>query len=36
VIAIGVFWQRHETVIGAKLRALLPKSLRDLVEHRGA
>ncbi len=36
VIAIGVFWQRHETVIGAKLRAFLPTSLRDLVEHRGA
>lgn len=36
VIAAGVFWQRHEIVIGETLRAHLPTSLRDLLEHRGA
>ena len=36
VVAAGVVWQRHEAAIGADLRAFLPLSLRDLVEHRGA
>jgi len=35
VMAAGVLWQRHESAIGAQLRALLPARLRDLVVHRG-
>lgn len=35
VMAAGVLWQRHETAIGRRLRALLPQRLRELVETRG-
>lgn len=34
VIAAGIAWQRHEDTLGARLRALLPKGLRELVERR--
>jgi hypothetical protein len=34
VVAAGVYWQRHETAIGARLRSLLPSPVRELVERR--
>lgn len=34
LVAAGVAWQRHEAAIGTRLRALLPASLRELVERR--
>ncbi len=34
VIAAGVFWQRHESAIGERLRALLPARLRELIVQR--
>jgi hypothetical protein len=34
VIAAGVYWQRHEAIIGAWLRSFLPAAVRELVEHR--
>jgi hypothetical protein len=36
VIAAGVFWQRHETAIGERLRAFLPAGLRELIAQRAA
>jgi hypothetical protein len=36
VMGAGVLWQRHESAIGERLRAALPRVLRALVEHRGA
>jgi hypothetical protein len=35
VMALGVWWQRHELALGARLRGLLPQPLRELVELRG-
>lgn len=35
VIAAGVGWQRHEDVVGERLRAFLPASFRELLAHRG-
>ena len=35
VMATGVWWQRHEAVLGQRLRGLLPQPLRELVEARG-
>ena len=32
VMGAGVLWQRHEAAIGARLRALLPLPLRELVQ----
>ncbi len=34
LIGIGVWWSKHEAAISAKLRALLPQSLRELLEAR--
>ena len=34
VMAAGVWWQRHEAVLGDRLRSLLPQPLRELVEAR--
>jgi len=34
VIAAGVWWQRHEEVVGERLRSCLPASVRDLLAHR--
>lgn len=34
VIGVGIWWQRHEATIGARLRSLLPAPVRALVEHR--
>lgn len=34
VIAAGVWWQRHEEVVGERLRSFLPASVRDLLAHR--
>ena len=34
VIYLGILWQRHETSISLKLRALLPEPLRELIERR--
>ncbi len=34
VIAAGIYWQRHEATIGARLRPLLPGPIRDLVARR--
>lgn len=34
VIAVGVYWQRHESAIGEWLRSFLPASVRDLITHR--
>ena len=36
VIAVGVYWQRHEREIGARLRSWLPRAVRELVEQRAA
>ena len=36
VIGVGIYWQRHEAVIGARVRSLLPDQLRELVEHRAS
>ncbi|MDB5839273.1 MAG: hypothetical protein JWQ23_1225 [Herminiimonas sp.] len=36
VIAAGVFWQRREVAIGARLRSCLPAPLRELIEHRAS
>jgi len=34
LIGAGVWWSKHEAEISAKLRALLPKDLRELLEAR--
>jgi len=36
IIAIGVLWQRREAQWSARLRAFLPKALRELLEARAA
>jgi hypothetical protein len=36
IIAAGLFWQRHEAAIGARLRACLPAPVRSLVELRAS
>ena len=36
VIAVGVYWQRHEHELGVRLRAFLPAAWRELVEQRDA
>jgi hypothetical protein len=36
VVAVGVWWQRHEAEIGTGLRAFLPAPVRLLVERRDA
>lgn len=35
VIGLGIYWQRHEAAISERLRALLPRQVRELVEQRG-
>ena len=35
VIWLGILWQRHEAVLAARLRGLLPAELRELIEQRG-
>ncbi|MBS0195041.1 MAG: DUF2157 domain-containing protein [Proteobacteria bacterium] len=35
IIGLGVAWQRNEAAIGARLRGVLPGSLRELVEAEG-
>ena len=34
VIYIGILWQRHEQTISGKLRGLLPRPIRELMERR--
>jgi hypothetical protein len=34
IVGAGIWWQRHEDALGAKLRALLPAALRELAENR--
>jgi len=34
IIGAGIYWQRHEAVIGERLRFILPVSVRDLITHR--
>jgi hypothetical protein len=34
IIGAGIYWQRHEAVIGERLRSILPVSVRDLITHR--
>ena len=34
VIYLGILWQRHESEFSHKLRAILPKPLRELIENR--
>ncbi|WP_374568785.1 DUF2157 domain-containing protein [Ideonella sp.] len=34
VVAIGIYWQRHEAAIGRSLRRILPAPMRELVEQR--
>ncbi len=34
VIYLGIFWQRHEARISARLRDRLPSALRELIEQR--
>lgn len=35
MVYLGVLWQRHEAVLSARLRGLLPRELRELVDRRG-
>ncbi len=35
VMAAGVWWQRHEVMLGVRLRGWLPQPLREVVEARG-
>jgi hypothetical protein len=35
VICLGIVWQRHEEAISNKLRGLLPRPIRELIERRG-
>ncbi|WP_414654514.1 DUF2157 domain-containing protein [Ideonella sp.] len=34
VVAVGIYWQRHEAAIGRRLRSSLPAPMRELVEQR--
>ena len=34
VVAVGIYWQRHEAAIGHALRSFLPAPMRELVEQR--
>jgi hypothetical protein len=34
VVYLGIVWQRHETAITLRLRAILPATLRELIEAR--
>ncbi len=34
IIYLGILWQKHETVITTKMRSILPKPLKDLLEAR--
>jgi hypothetical protein len=36
VVTAGIFWQRHEVILGTWLRSFLPAPVRELVEHRAA
>ncbi|HYD61305.1 MAG TPA: DUF2157 domain-containing protein [Noviherbaspirillum sp.] len=36
LIGVGLWWSRHEAVIAARLRAVLPADLRELIEARRA
>lgn len=36
VIAGGIYWQRHEAVIGRRLRSCMPLPVRSLLEQRAA
>ncbi len=35
IIYLGILWQRHETAITARVQALLPQALRELLAARG-
>lgn len=35
IIYLGILWQRHEQQISMRLRGLLPKEVREMVEGRG-
>jgi hypothetical protein len=32
IIGIGIYWQRHEEAISSRMRAKLPKVVRELLE----
>jgi hypothetical protein len=34
LIGAGLWWNRHEAAISARLRAVLPVSLRELLQER--
>jgi hypothetical protein len=34
VIGLGILWQRHEARLSRRLRELLPRPLRELIEAR--
>ncbi len=34
LVAAGVFWQRHESTLGNALRAILPTTVRELIQRR--
>jgi hypothetical protein len=34
VICLGILWQKHEQIITARLRSIVPKPLRELIENR--
>jgi hypothetical protein len=36
LIAMGLWWSRHEAALAARLRAVLPADLRELLEARRA
>ncbi len=33
IIGAGIYWQRHEVVIGERLRSCLPAGVRDRIAH---
>lgn len=35
LVGLGIFWQRHEARLSARLRGWLPGAVRELVERRG-
>jgi hypothetical protein len=34
IIALGIWWQKHEAALSSRLRAMLPQELRELIEAR--
>lgn len=36
IIGLGIWWQKHEAALSQRLRALLPREMRELIESRHA